>query len=510
MNMSYKSVISNVVWSIANIIIIILIRLLLTPYIVEYIGVDAYGYVSLATQFLVFVNLLSATINIYANRFISIEYHKGNYEKANRYFNSVLIANFISVCIIVVPSTFFIFYIQHFIQIPDNLQGDIKILFFITLISYFVRIIGTGYDVATFIMDSLSKKNGCLFISNIIQAIILILLFVLFIPRVWYVAIAALIATLFVFTSNIYFTRKLTPQLRIVKGQASVLAIKELFFSGIWNSIANLGTSLNTALDLFVTNIFLGATLMGELAIAKSLSATINTLITAVDNSFRPQILKRYSYEDHEGVINGLTISMKCCGLVSSICFVVVLGCGKQFISLWLPGQNIELIYRLTVLVFVGDVLSSIAKPLHFGLVLSKKLKAPCIASLSVGLFNAASMIILLKISLWGIYVIVLTTILGNITYNFILMPRFLRKALPGNLRIITRVLIMFCIALCVAALLALFITTVVAFDGWLGLIIIAALISTSTAGVYFLIMFSRQEKRSIIHGIINRYNITR
>ena len=69
------------------------INFLLTPYLIEKLGTESYGFIGLANDIVNYANILSMALNAMSSRFVSVEYHKGNKEKAEVYINSVIIAN---------------------------------------------------------------------------------------------------------------------------------------------------------------------------------------------------------------------------------------------------------------------------------------------------------------------------------------------------------------------------------------------------------------------------------
>lgn len=69
------------------------INFLLTPFIVKSLGVEAYGFVGLSNNIIGYLQLATVALNSMAGRFITIEYHKGNLEQANKYFSSVFYSN---------------------------------------------------------------------------------------------------------------------------------------------------------------------------------------------------------------------------------------------------------------------------------------------------------------------------------------------------------------------------------------------------------------------------------
>ena len=71
------------------------ISFFLVPYITEVIGVDAYGFVGLANDFVSYAQIVTVAINSMASRFITIKIHEGDKEEANKFYSSVVIANII-------------------------------------------------------------------------------------------------------------------------------------------------------------------------------------------------------------------------------------------------------------------------------------------------------------------------------------------------------------------------------------------------------------------------------
>ena len=65
----------------------------LSPFVVSKLGAEAYGYVGLANNIISYVSLLTIALDSVAGRFITIAYHQGEKEKAERYFSSTFMAD---------------------------------------------------------------------------------------------------------------------------------------------------------------------------------------------------------------------------------------------------------------------------------------------------------------------------------------------------------------------------------------------------------------------------------
>ena len=88
---------NNALWALIAVLINSAINFLIVPYVSKNIGVEAYGFVTLANTLATYVDVISIALNSFAGRYIAIEYHKGNYKKACKYYSSIFISDFILV-----------------------------------------------------------------------------------------------------------------------------------------------------------------------------------------------------------------------------------------------------------------------------------------------------------------------------------------------------------------------------------------------------------------------------
>ena len=105
------------------------ISFFLSPFIVETLGSEAYGFVSLATNFTNYISLVTVALNSLAGRFVSVSLFNKEYDKANQYYSSVIAANGIITGVLVVPCAVFILFLERFLDVPTALLTDVKILF---------------------------------------------------------------------------------------------------------------------------------------------------------------------------------------------------------------------------------------------------------------------------------------------------------------------------------------------------------------------------------------------
>ena len=407
-----------------------LINFILTPYITETVGAEAYGFVSLSKNFITYAGIITIALNSYATRFIAVTYHKNQINESNGYFSSVLYANSILAIILFICFCVIGIFADRLFNISPELISQVKILFAITGAAFSITTIFSVFACGAYIENQLDKSNIFKCISYVAEALVLFLLFKLFPTRIWYVAIGSVIVAGIVGVSNTYIQKKYTPSIRYSRADVSFKPIKELVGNGIWNSLNSLGNTLNSGLDLIVTNLLLTPLTMGQVAIAKTISAMFYALFQMVAQPFQPIFLKYYSENNMSELLNNFKLSMVVSGLFSNLAFAGFFALGKEYYILWIPKQDIELVWALTVLTILGSVIEGALFPLYYIYTLTVKNKVPCIVTICGGLLNVIGMYILIKTTNLGPFAIVLTTTVIMSLINLVFNPIYMTKCL--------------------------------------------------------------------------------
>ena len=101
----------------------------LTPFIVEKLGTDAYGYIGLSNNIIGYSSLLTIAVNSMAGRFITVKVHEGESEDANKYMSSIFYINLLLSAIILLALAVVTAFLPELINIPEALVGDVQALF---------------------------------------------------------------------------------------------------------------------------------------------------------------------------------------------------------------------------------------------------------------------------------------------------------------------------------------------------------------------------------------------
>ncbi|MBR2786955.1 MAG: hypothetical protein IKD76_05645 [Clostridia bacterium] len=418
----------NMVATIVAFIVNLGINFILSPYIIENVGVDAYGFVTLANNFVNYTSLITIALNSMAGRFITIEIHKNNEKEANKYFNSVLVANLIISAVLIVPTIIMVFFLDKIINIPENIVLDTKVLFGLVFFNFAFGIINTTYSIATFVRNRLDLSSRRNIESYVIKAVILIVLFTFFSPRIAYVGIASCAVSLFLIICNIRYTKKLLPEIKVNIKDFEVSKILTIMKSGVWNTVTKLGQILSDGLDLLICNIWIDSEAMGQLSVAKTISGVISNLLASVSSIFQPNLTICYAKNQIQELIRELKMSMKVTGLFANIPLTYLLVFGSVFYTAWVPNQNIQLIQILTILTVQGEVISGVITPMYSIYTVTNNVRADAIIRVVTGFINVLIVFLLIKFTSLGIYAVAAVSIITGTLVNVTFVPIYIAK----------------------------------------------------------------------------------
>lgn len=425
-----KHILNTIFISGIGVVISYLINLFLTSYITESLGIEAYGFVTLSKTFVGYAGMITIALTSFIVRYISVSYHAHNLDDANSYFSSSITACIFLCAILAAIAGAAIFELEYLINIPDELVTPVKILFVFIFASFFVTTISSPYTAAAFIKNKLDIIGIFKIVSYLIEAGILVLLFYLYVPNVWFVGLGSFCAAATLLFGNLFLTRRYTPELKFDKRLVALKRIKNLLSNGIWNSLNQLGNELNSGLDLLISNLMLSSLATGQISVAKSIGMIFSTLNTTLAQPFQPGLLKAYSEKNTEKLMQEIRKTMRISGYFSAVCLAGFVALGRLYMSLWLPGQDYEYLYILSVVNIGFNLTAGVMQPIYFINTLTLKNKVPCIVTICGGAVNVAAMYLLLKYTELGAISIVVTTTVIMLCINLFFNPIYSAKCL--------------------------------------------------------------------------------
>lgn len=351
------------------------INFFLTPFVVERLGIEAYGFLGLSSNIIGYTTLITIALNSMAGRFVTISYQNGKIEEANKYFSSVFFSNIVLSGIVSLTLVLFLFNLENWFEVPSHLILDVKLLFSFSIFTTLIGLLGNIYAIATFIKNRLELSSIRQIIGNILRGVLIVVLFGCFPPHLWYYGLVGVVVSVYIIITNIRFTRKLTPEFHISVLYYDWRKVKELLSSGVWNLVNKLGDILSKGFNLVLANVFISAVAMGYYSMTLTIPSLILSLFAMISGVFAPMFTILYAQQKNDELKSEILKAIRICGFFANIPLVCLFALGDDFYALWLPNEDSSKLQLLTIVGSINSVISMPLEPLWNVFTITNKLK---------------------------------------------------------------------------------------------------------------------------------------
>lgn len=498
--MSKKQISWNIVANFLAFLIGLGINFFLTPYITESVGAAAYGFVPMSEYLASYMTVFTTAFSSMGNRFLTVSMERGEKKETIEYFNTLFFEN---LGLSLLSGIVFIVAFQllpHFLKIPVELVSDVKLLIALSFLSVTIGIGTATFSSATFCLNRLDVKSMIKICGTVLRCVFLFVCYYFFPAKVLYLGLSNLALTLLDAVWNLIFFKKKMKDIPIRVTHFRFDKMKMLFRSGVWYSIDQLGYIMMVCLDLVIANVMIGAEQSGVLSIAKLVPNLLFSVVSIIVTSFAPQMVMDYATDEgKKRLLSTLDDSAKISGFFTIIPVAGFLAYGYDFFRIWVPGQDASLLIVLAILTMAGDAISYPIKAFDNLFVAANRVRPSAIASLTCGALNLLSMIVLLKTTSWGLFVVAGTSTVLLIGKDTLFKIPYLSKLLGVSPMRLWKYIFKY--LLCGAFLIAfsLALKCLLPVTGWLMLIIDAVITALVSATFNFFVVFRKAERGELV-----------
>lgn len=471
----------------------------LSPYIVETLGEEANGFTQLAGNFVNFASLITLALNSMAGRFITMHYYKGEREKSNQFYTSIMMANIAIILFMIVPALIIIFQLESIVNIDSANIFHIKLLFAFVFGNFFIAQINGVLGITTYVSNRQYIINTVNLVRMVLNALCLIFLFTVFSPKLYYVSLVAI--ALSVIAVPVYFivSKKILPDLKIHLKYFSIRTIWQMFSAGIWNAVIQCGVLLMTGVDLLLANLLISPAAMGILSVSKIIPNCITQIASNASSSFSPNLTIAYAGGDPKDIMSSLRFSMKCSSILVSIPIMVICVYGKNFYSLWQPTLNPETLSILSFLACVQYIPFAGTEALNNVFTVANRLKLNSISILCGGVINITVIILLVKYTNSGIYAIAAVSAVISILRNLIITVPYSAKILNLKWYTFYKDVLISCLCCLVNGAYCALFQYIIAPTSWLKMVISVFCACVFSLISLFVLLLSKKEKERLL-----------
>lgn len=506
-----KLTLFNLITGLISVAVQFAVSFFLSPFIVKHLGAEANGFTQLASNFVSYASLFSIAFNSMAGRFISIQFHKNNIEKAEVYLSSVYVANILFLIVLLPIAILVVAFLPQFVIINTVNVLDVQILFACVFANFFLGLWLSLYRIAFYIKNAVYYCNILNMFQIIANACLLLFFFGVFPVRIFYVSFVAFLLTFILLFVYRKFYYKLLPELSFSFKSFSLCATKEMFLSGIWNTVNQCGHIMMTGFDLLLANWFLTPALMGVVAISKTIPAAIMQLGTIVNSNFSPSVTISWAKGDKNEMLKDLRLSIKISTVLLSVPLVTFCFFGIQFYTLWMPSENAILLTTLSSLGVLSFVFFSGTQALYNVYTAANKLQVNSISFVSTGFLNAIIVFLYLKSGgKYGVYAIVGVSSILSIIRNTFLLP-YISYLLQVKWYEFYKDILKTCLCVACNVIVCFVVSTFFSDTNWGTLFCMIVITASLTVCVDLLLLFNKKELyflKNILMIFLRKYHI--
>ena len=499
-----KQIFRNLVFNTLSFILNFIISFCFTPYLIRVVGKEAYSFFSLINNMIGYTAIITTAVGSMAGRFITMRIYKDDLEDANRYLNAMWVSNLVLSVFFTFLSIVLVVYIDQILTVPLYLLSDVRWLFGLGVFSMILGLL-TGYlSIPTYVRNRVDLSSISHAAVSIVRLIAILLLFYFLKPSIVFMSLSALLAAFVGIAINYQFKKKLLPELTIApKKYFNLSYVKTLTSSGVWNSVSQLSNTLLYQLDLFITNIFISAAVTGDYAIAKTAPTLILQLLAMLSGTFVSHFNVLYAKGQVDMVVAESRKSMVIVGMLIGLPIGFLAIFSDVFYDLWVPGQDSQFLYWLTLFSVIPMVLGGSINPIFGIFTTTNKLKVPSLVVLGAGIIQVIVIVLLLKTTSLGIWAIVFTSLAQSVLRNSIFTPIYGAYVLGKKWYTFYPTILRGIAGVCVVIALGYGYRRIFPVDSWLAFFIAGAVVCGIALFVNSYVMLSKDERGRIFEIVL-------
>lgn len=235
---------------------------------------------------------------------------------------------------------------ENILEIPTNILSEVKTLFMLIFAGSIVSGIGSSFASVYYVKNRMDLYAISVIIENLSKGLIIFVLMLLNKISLVSFGIIIFISTTLRYLSTFIFAKTKMSELKLSLSSFSLDKLKQMLKLGLLSIISNSGNLLIINSMLIVSNNLLGINESSELSLVQSFVTVSLLLGNTITTMLEPQIINGVIDND-----NSLIMKSNIILLTILVIPTIMIAClGKQFYSLWLPNENYNTLYILSLL----------------------------------------------------------------------------------------------------------------------------------------------------------------
>jgi membrane protein EpsK len=469
-----------------------LISFWFTPFLINSLGSEVYGFIPLITSVVSYFGILSISINAATGRYLIIQIEQGNEEEANAIFNTTL-TSLVGLSALLIPVGILLLTNIHILlNVPGTELDAVRFLLICSVTALILNTLRTSFSIVAFTQNRFDLRSMFNFLGRSSQVVVVAILFSVQEPNLYFVGWGLIATATITLLGDIYLWRRLLPNLKIQPKLFDIQVLKNMGDTSFWMLVSTLGTILYLNIEIILANRFLNLAVAGMYGAVLAIPGNLRTIANTVNSVWAPLLISKYSRDDLSGLTRVSRYSIKLIGLSIALPIGFVAGASREFLSLWL-GPEFETFAWVAVVMSIHLGANLSTESLYGIFVSMNKLKLPALFTLFSG-----GLTIILGVPLIQQLGPIGAAIAAGVAFsirNIVFLPLFSARLLKKPwwhylLTTVTNLVITALVALVTFGVMRIF-----PISSWLDFLIIGAIISFIYGIFAFVLGLSSQEK---------------
>lgn len=487
---------TNVLALLANVIV----GICYTPYLVNSLGLAAYGVLPLALIINQYIGVATQTLTHAYTRFYSVALQKGNYVEASKDISTSLVVILLISVLLIPVGVGVVCNVDSLFQIPSHLLDSARILFGFTILSFVISLLSSLLNVTLYAINRLDLMNMMKIIRVVFKLLFVIACFETVKVDVSFVGLANLLTEFLILVVSLYLFLHFKPSaVKLSLALFNKAILYSILGMSIWVLIQLCGDTLLYRTDNLIVNHYWGTEASGALGAISEIGNYVSIIVSVIGSLFGPLILSSYAKGNHEEVKSLFLEQSTIVGCLSAILAGTISGCSGSILDNWLSNDmgkySLWLVMKMVVLPYyaAGGIMAFVYRSWN-------RMRLPAIGTIIIGAIDIAVLIGMCEI--WKpndampiLVVSAIFSIMQCFVLNVVAVCKIYKdckaKVLPLFLKIATSFLLCFVCGFFVTSLLH--VKSLFALGVVLSLIVVVMLVF-----VLFVVL-SEEEKRKLL-----------
>lgn len=311
-----KTIAKNTIYLYLRMIVSMAISLYTSRAVLDALGVEDYGIYNIVGGFVALLNVITTSLVMGAQRFITFELGRGDENKLHRTFATFSTLFLImSVVIFAIAAVFGKPLVEHFLVLPEGRVGAALFVFYCSLASFAINLIAVPYNACVIAHEKMDFFAIVSIGESFSKLLIVYLLYTTPFDRLQtYAVLLVAVGVIVRLTYGIYCSKHFKETKSSFLIDKDIL--KEVFSFSLWMFLGGLVMIAKEQGVNVVINLFCGVTINAARGISMQVSGILSQFANSIASAINPQITKSYAEGNLSRSINLTFLLTKAQGLL--------------------------------------------------------------------------------------------------------------------------------------------------------------------------------------------------